>query len=88
MEVRLIIKAIKEYNARQNRSSHPAGEFDKKGRFYLSEVCDCCKGIRSPSAAYPYSQMVHGRSAKHICNLLGLSSEQTKVVNRYIKRRK
>ena len=70
-----IQKATKEYLDRQGRTSHPNGEFDKGGRFYLAkeEICDCCTGIRSPSRSWPYSQMVHGRTMKHVANLFGVS---------------
>jgi hypothetical protein len=61
------------YKSRQDRQTHPDGKFDKQGRWYPSEaewVDECCRGIRSPSRAWPYSYMVHCRTKKHVENLL------------------
>lgn len=63
-----VLKAAQEYINRRDRVSHPEGTFDRAGRFYLSEACDC-DGVREPSRHYPYSQMVHGRSAKHVASI-------------------
>lgn len=48
----------------KNRELHPCGEFDKAKRFYLrdSELVD----VRTPSARYPFSQMVSGRTSKFV----------------------
>lgn len=56
-----------EFAKRQKRLVNPAGSFDKQGRFYLdqSEIKSCCQGIRQPSKAFPYSQMLHARTKKH-----------------------
>jgi hypothetical protein len=47
---------------------HPKGKFDSAGRWYPSnsEVRDCCERIRSPSRRWPYSLMLHCRTAKHV----------------------
>lgn len=68
-------KAAQEYLDRQNRKSHPAGEFDNGGRFYLAdeERCKCCASIRNPSRRFPYSEMTHGRTMKHVANLYNVS---------------
>ena len=65
-----IQEAITEYLKLKNRKTHPEGTFDEGGRFYLaeSEKHDCCRGIRSPSRAYPYSEMVHARTLKHVAH--------------------
>ena len=65
---------LAEYARRQTRAEHPEGTFDKAGRFWLSEaeLTDCCRAIRSPSRAHPWSQMVHGRTLKHLANLRGV----------------
>lgn len=54
--------------SRKARDSHPAGAFDKAGRWYPaeSETASCCKAINSPSRAHPYSYMVHCRTRKHV----------------------
>ena len=70
-------EAVTEYLKLENREIHPEGTFDKGGRFYLaeSEKCDCCRGIRSPSRAYPYSEMVHARTLKHVANKFGVDEK-------------
>ena len=61
----------KEYIARRDRDTDPPGRFDKAGRWYAHETerRDCCWPIRSPSRAYPYSWLVHCRTAKHVADL-------------------
>lgn len=39
----------------KNREIHPSGAFDKQGRFYATN--SDLLNVRTPSAAYPYSQM-------------------------------
>lgn len=75
-----VVKAAKVFIARQNRRNHPDGEFDKQGRWYPSdgESCGCCSSVRSPSRAWPYSYMIHCRTAKHIANLYGVSERELK----------
>jgi hypothetical protein len=70
MDKRQAIQSI--FEARQERSLHPDGEFDSKSRWFPSdeERCDCCNYIRFPSAAFPYSYMVHCRTKKHIQKLV------------------
>ncbi len=67
-------RAISCYEARQTRAEHPDGEFGKGYRWYPSdtEKCPCCDNIRSPSRAYPFSLMVHCRTAAHIAQLYGV----------------
>ena len=69
-----IQKATQEYLNRKNRKSHPSGNFDDGGRFYLSdeERHDCCSGIRTPSRRFPYSEMVHGRTMKHVASIFNV----------------
>lgn len=63
--------AAQEYIARKNRTSHPAGNFDKAGRWEPDdeEHCECCNYIRTPSRAYPFSYMTHCRTLDHIAHL-------------------
>lgn len=60
------------YEMRKERMTHPDGKFDNGGRWYpaVGEKCDCCRSIREPSRAYPYSLMVHCRTKVHIKNML------------------
>jgi hypothetical protein len=69
-----IQEAVTEYLQLKDRKIHPPGEFDNGGRFYLaeSEKHDCCRGIRSPSRAYPYSEMKHARTLKHVAQKFGV----------------
>ncbi|MDP9485329.1 MAG: hypothetical protein M3Q49_05975 [Actinomycetota bacterium] len=71
LERERVIEAVVEYLARRDRRTHPAGEFDGAGRFYLDagERQECCDGIRSPSAAYPFSYMKHCCSVEHVARL-------------------
>ena len=70
-----ITEAANLFINRKSRRTHPAGTFDNANRWYPTneEECDCCATIRSPSRAYPYSLMVHCRTAKHIANLNDIS---------------
>ena len=63
-----IIAAAREYLNLKSRKIHPDGEFDKQRRWYPSddEMCDCCKNIRRPSSSYPFSLMMHCRTAEHV----------------------
>jgi len=67
--------AVDEYIARQRRHRHPKGKFDSAGRWYpsRSEVRGCCERIRSPSRRWPYSLMLHCRTAKHVAALFNVS---------------
>lgn len=58
-------------NARQAREVHPDGTFEKHGVWYPSDTerQPCCEGLRNPTRKYPYSLIVHCRTAKHIAHL-------------------
>ena len=61
-----------KYTARQARTEHPDGTFDKGLRWNPSEDerCECCGSVRTPSRAYPWSMMAHCRTRKHVQALL------------------
>ena len=61
-------QAAREFLDRKARTEHPAGSFDNAGRWYPddAERCTWCDTIREPSINYPYSLMVHCRTADHI----------------------
>ncbi len=69
-----VTAAAKEYIARQERTSHPVGHFDRAGRWYPSdeEWQRCCTQIRGPSRAWPYPLLKHARSATHVAQLYGV----------------
>ena len=71
--------------ALKNRGLHPDGRFDNAGRFYLDSKCACCSGIRAPSGAYPYSQMIHGRSAVHVANSFGVDVRDLRAIAKEIE---
>jgi ribosomal protein L12E/L44/L45/RPP1/RPP2 len=73
-------KAALQLCALRSRHTHPNGLFDNAGRFYLADMCDCCVGLRSPSRAYPFSQMVHGRSALHVATRFGVDKSNVSYV--------
>lgn len=76
----MVLNAVKMYEDLQSRKIHPAGKFDKAGRFYPSEKFSCCSNIRSPSRAFPYSYMVHCRTLGHVCNQSGVLLADAKAV--------
>lgn len=57
---------------------HPSGHKDSGGRWYPETEYDCCKSIRSPSRAFPWSYYTHCKSAIHIANEYGVSVEELK----------
>jgi hypothetical protein len=61
---------------RRSRLEHPAGSFDRQGRFWpdVSEHRACCDWITEPTKNYPYSQMHHCRSMAHIAELYGVDA--------------
>lgn len=83
-----VLKAAQEYLSRRDRITNPDGNFDKAGRWYPSESehCDCCKAIRGPSRAYPYSYMVHCRTAQHVANLYGVDAKELRKATRQIEK--
>lgn len=83
-----VMGCVREYINRRDRICHPGGSFDSGGSFSLEKRYDCCAGIRSPSRAYPFSEMLHGRSLSHVAHELGLEQHFSvirRVANRLIK---
>ena len=66
------------YRNRKLRKEHPAGDTDRKSRWYptQSEHQDCCSFIRRPSTRYPWSLMLHCRTVTHIANLYGVTEAE------------
>jgi hypothetical protein len=81
-----VTEAAMEYIRRRNRQTHPSGRWDRGGRWYASdsERCDCCRHIRTPSRAYPYSEMAHCRTAEHVANLYGVNPDDVRRAARAI----
>lgn len=56
--------------ARRDRRERPDGSWDGAGRFNLAETCgSVCEGYRTASRAYPYSELKHGSTVKHVAGL-------------------
>jgi hypothetical protein len=83
----LELQAAREFLDLQSRKIHPEGRFDKAKRFYLDVTYECCT-TRSPSRAYPYSQMVHGRTAEHVAHKYGLSAANIRKTAQLLMLRK
>lgn len=64
-----VLSAADDAISLQRRLSHPAGKFDDVGRFFLAQRFACCATVRSPSSDYPHTEMVHGRSLRHVAHL-------------------
>ena len=66
-----LIKAAALFLARQARNVHPAGTWDKGGRWEPTgdERCECCDQIRRPSKTWPNALIRHCRTSKHIARL-------------------
>jgi hypothetical protein len=80
-------KAAICYLDRQSRDEHPDGHFDNKKRWEPSSIehCECCDSIRTPSKAWPFSLMVHCRTAQHIARLYGVPSRELLAAARKIE---
>ena len=79
-------QAVEEYQKRQSREHHPGGKFDKGGRWYPSaeEKRACCDKVRSPSRAFPYSLMLHCRTAGHVAALFGVNTAELRAAGAYV----
>lgn len=66
----LLARAVEAlHQARKARKAHPQGKQDKSGRWYPSaeeNADNFTAGVRSPSAAWPWSYMLAARTKKHI----------------------
>lgn len=80
MSTEQIKKAAQEFIDRQDRLTHPDGKFDNAKRWWPSddEECTCCGGIRSPSRSWPYSLMIHCRTAQHVAALFDVDARELK----------
>lgn len=68
-----ILDAATKHLRLRDRLEHPVGELDSAGRFHLTDKCECCSSVNSPSWDYPYSHMIHGRSIVHVATAAGLA---------------
>lgn len=77
----IIYTAAREFIDLQNRSTNPRGKFKHNKQFFLEEKFDCCAGLRTPSCAYPLSEMSHGRTALNVAHSHGIGEESNVVVH-------
>lgn len=79
--------AVTAFLARQDRTQHPDGKPDKGGRWYPSdaEYQLCCDKIRRPSRSYPWSYMVHCRTAEHVANLFEVDVKDVRKAARKVR---
>ena len=81
--------AAQELCDRQARKTHPAGNFDNAGKFYLASPLPCCAGIRQPTRGYPYSLNSHARSIPHVAAEFGYALSVLRgAITRIVKERK
>ncbi len=72
------VQAAQTYLRRRQRFEHPAGDFDKAGRFRLREPT--VGHVRSPSRAWPYSEMLHGRTLMHCAHVHGADELNVRAI--------
>lgn len=82
-----VLKAAATFVQRKNRSENPEGKFDNAGRWYPAgrdaEVFDAA--VRSPSRAWPYSYLVHARTAAHVARLYDADPKQVRKAAKLIE---
>ena len=78
-----VAKAAQEFLDLKARRANPDGKFDSAGRWYPDQEYSCCS-VRSPSRAYPYSLLVHCRTAQHVAAARGVALSELKAAARLI----
>ncbi len=66
-----VVAAAREYLALKARRINPVGRFDGAGRWWPTVPCTC--QVRLPSRAYPYSYLLHMRTAEHVASVFGVA---------------
>jgi len=66
-------RALERYLRRKNRQEKPQGRYDNGGRWWPDEeeIRPCCRNIRRPSRAWPFTLLDHCRTLAHCCALEG-----------------
>ncbi len=78
-------QAYARWLRRQERTEHPAGKFDKAGRWEPSTSEDCdgfTSHTRTPSRAWPYSYLLAARSLEHCEALSGADHDDVLMLRR------
>ncbi|MFT9015100.1 MAG: hypothetical protein ABF990_05105 [Acetobacter sp.] len=73
------VAAAVEYMRRKARKVHPPGTFDNAGRWYADEKTCAVALCRSPSRAWPYSQMKAARTVAHVAEVFDVSAFETEI---------
>jgi len=79
-------QAAVEYLLRKYKFQYPSGRLDHS-KWYpdITEEAECCKSIREPSRAYPWSLSTHCRSLTHIATKYGLDEKEIrKFINKQL----
>ena len=64
--------AAREFIALRARAKNPPGSFDSARRWYPDQYFSCCSNVRSPSRAWPFSELTHARTARHVAARFGV----------------
>jgi len=71
--------AAVEFDELQDRKRHPETNRDNGNRYFLKKRYACCEGIRTPSRSFPFSELVHGRTALHVAHASGVPERVAQV---------
>jgi hypothetical protein len=77
--------AATRYLDLQSRKTHPRGVFDKAGRWMPHKEQECCKSIRTPSRAWPWSLMLHCRTMAHVAQDTGYALSTLRAAVRRVE---
>jgi hypothetical protein len=69
-----------EFFQRKTRRKHPPGKFDNAKRFTAAERTEKVETARSPSRAFPLSEMAAARTAEHCAELHGATPLHVKRI--------
>lgn len=78
--------AAREFLELRDRTKNPPGHFDKAGRWYPDNYFPCCNAVRSPSRAWPYSELTHARTGKHVAARFGVNETELRRSARQIEK--
>ncbi|WPB57376.1 hypothetical protein [Xylophilus sp. GOD-11R] len=74
-----LLKAAIDFDNLQERRDHPPAKQDNGGRRYLTQRVECCEDIRTPTRLFPFSQLLHGRTAIHVAHKHGIEDRTADI---------
>jgi len=77
--------AATRYLDLQSRKIHPSGLSDNADRWMPHKEQECCKSIRTPSRAWPWSLMIHCRTMIHVAQDTGYELSTLRAAVRRVK---